>query len=109
MPFYSLDLDQFRLTLFEFMIGAVPLILIRIDKLSWSLILCFVNPIKILVFGSKDSDPDVRVYLENYSCEYDTDDSFNNMLAENQIRLNLKCMQLSWNWPFPPYEHSSYI
>ena len=54
-----------------------------------------MNPIKILVFGSKDSDPDVRVYLENYSCEYNTEDSFNNMLAENQIRLNLKCMQLS--------------
>ena len=68
-----------------------------------------MNPIKILVFGSKDSDPDVRVYLENCSCEYDTEDSFNNMLAENQIRLNLKCMQFSWNWPFPPYEHSSYI
>ena len=46
---------------------------------------------------------------ENGSCEYDTEDSFNNMLAVNQIRLNLKCMQLSWNWPFPPYEHSSYI
>ena len=53
-----------------------------------------MNPIKILVFGSKDSDPDVRVYLENYSCEYDTEDSFNNMLAENQIRLNLKCSSL---------------
>ena len=69
-PFYSLDDDQFRLTLFEFMNGSVPLILILINKLS----LC------------KDS--------ENGSCEYDTEDSFNNMLAVNQIRLNLKCSSL---------------
>ena len=31
---------------------------------------------------------------EDGSCEYDTEDSFNNMLAVNQIRLNLKCSSL---------------
>ena len=31
---------------------------------------------------------------ENGSCEYDSEDSFNNMLAVNQIRLNLKCSSL---------------
>lgn len=31
---------------------------------------------------------------ENGSCEYDTEDSFNNMLAVNQIRLNWKCSSL---------------
>ena len=42
----------------------------------------------------KDNDPDVNFYLENSSCEYYTEDSFNNMLAENQSRQNLKCSTL---------------
>ena len=38
----------------------------------------------------KDNDPDVNFYFKTVAV-----DSFNNMLAENHIRLNLKCMQLS--------------
>ena len=36
----------------------------------------------------------MNFYLENSSCEYYTKDSFNNILAENQSRLNLKCSTL---------------
>ena len=42
----------------------------------------------------KDNDPGVNFYLENCSCKYDTEDSFNNILAENQSLLNLKCSSL---------------
>ena len=42
----------------------------------------------------KDNDPDMNFYLENSSCEYYTEDSFNNMLAEEQSRLNLNCSNL---------------
>ena len=36
----------------------------------------------------------MNFYLENSSCEYYTEDSFNNMLAEEQSRLNLNCSNL---------------
>ena len=48
----------------------------------------------------KDNDPDVNFYLENGSCEYYTEDSFKNMLAENQSRLNLKCGTLETGLSF---------
>ena len=66
--------------------GSVLLILILINEFSESLILCFVNPIKILVFVKTVKTVAVNIY--------DTEDSFNNMLAVNQIRLNLKCSSL---------------
>ena len=47
------------------------------------------NP--LLCESYKDNDPDANFYLENRSCEYFTEDSFNNMLTEQQSRLNLNC------------------
>ena len=42
----------------------------------------------------------MNFYLENSSCEYYTEDSFKNMLAENQSRLNLKCGTLETGLSF---------
>ena len=42
----------------------------------------------------------MRFYLENSICEYYTEDSFKNMLAENQSRLNLKCSTLETGLSF---------
>ena len=42
----------------------------------------------------------MNFYLENSSCEYYTKDSFKNMLAENQSRLNLKCRTLETGLSF---------
>ena len=34
-------------------------------------------------------DPDANFYLNSSNCEYYTEDSFNNMLAEEKNRLNV--------------------
>ena len=86
MPFYNLDDDQFQLTLFEFMNGGtINFDPDRLAQLKFNPLLCKNFSL------CKDNDPDVNFYLENSSCEYYTEDSFKNMLAENQSRLNLKC------------------
>ena len=40
-----------------------------------------------------------NLVLKNSGCEYYTEDSFNNMLAENQSNLNLKCSTLETGLP----------
>ena len=89
MPFYNLDDDQFQLTLFEFMNGGtINFDPDRLAQLKFNPLLCESYKNFSLC---KDNDPDVNFYLENSSCEYYTEDSFKNVLAENQSRLNLKC------------------
>ena len=86
MPFYNLDDDQFRLTLFEFMNGGtINFDPDRLAQLKFNPLLCESYKNFSLC---KDKDPDVKFYLENSSCEYYTENSFKNMLAENQSRLN---------------------
>ena len=92
LPFYSLDDDQFRLTLFEFMNGGtINFDPDRLAQLKFNPLLCESYKNFSLC---KDNDPDINFYLENSSCEYYTEDSFNNMLAEEQSRLNLICSNL---------------
>ena len=93
-----MDDDQFRLTLFEFMNGgAINFDPDRLAQLKFNPLLCesYKN-----FSVCKDHDPDVNFYLENSSCEYYTEDSFKNMLAENQSRLNLKCGTLETGLSF---------
>ena len=87
MPFYNLDDDQFRLTLFEFINGGtINFDPDRLAQLKFNPLLCESYKNFSLC---KDNDPDVNFYLENSSCEYyNTENSFKNMLAENQSRLN---------------------
>ena len=80
MPFYNLDDDQFRLTLFEFMNGA-DFDPDRLAQLKFNPLLCESYKNFSLC---KENDPDVNFYSENSSCEYYTEDSFKNMLAKNQ-------------------------
>ena len=50
----------------------------------------------------KDNDSDIIFFfLENGSCEYYTEDSFNNMLANERSRLNLNCSSLESDLSFP--------
>ena len=92
LPFYNLDDDQFRLTLYEFMNGGtVNFDPDRLAQLKFNPLLC--ECYKNFSF-CKDNDLDMNFYLENSSCEYYTEDSFNNMLAEEQSRLNLNCGNL---------------
>ena len=64
MPFYNLDDDQFRLTLFEFMNGGT--INFDPDRLAQ----LKSNPLLCKNFSlCKDNDRDVNFYLENSSCE----------------------------------------
>ena len=90
LPFYNLDDDQFRLTLFEFMNGGtINFDPDRLAQLKFNPLLCeFYKNFTLC----KDNDPDI--YLENSSCEYYTEDSFNNMLAQEQSRLNLNSSNL---------------
>ena len=98
MPFYNLDDDQFRLTLFEFMNGGtINFDPDRLAQLKFNPLLCESYKNFSLC---KDNDPDVNFYLENSSCKYYTEDSFKNMLAENQSRLNLKCGTLETGLSF---------
>ena len=98
MPFYNLDDDQFRLTLFEFMNGGtINFDPDRLAQLKFNPLLCESNKNFSLC---KDNDPDVNFYLQSSSCEYYTEDSFKNMLAENQSRLNLKCGTLETGLSF---------
>ena len=92
LPFYNLDADQFRLTLFEFRNGGT----INFDpdglaQLKFNPLLCESYKNFSLC---KDNDPDINFLLENSSCEYYTEDSFNNMLVDEQSRLNLSCRSL---------------
>ena len=92
MPFYNLNDDQFRLTVFECMNGGtINFDPDRLAQLKFNPLLCESYKNFSLC---KDNDPDANFYLENSSCEYYTEDSFKNMLAENQSRLNLKCSTL---------------
>ena len=100
MPFYNVDNGPFWLTLFEFMNGGtINFDPDRLAQLTFNPLLCESYKNFSLC---KDNDPDVNFYLENSSCEYYTEDSFKNMLAENQSRLNLKCGTLETAWPFVP-------
>ena len=98
MPFYNLDDDEFRLTLIEFMNGGtINFDPDRLAQLKFNPLLCESYKNFSLC---KDNDPDMSFYLENNSCEYYTEDSFKNMLAENQSRLNLKYSTLESSLSF---------
>ena len=96
LPFYNLDDDQFRLTLFEFTNGcSINFDPDRLSQLKF-------NPLSCESYKNfslcKDNDPDVNFYLENCSCEYYyTEDGFNNLLAEqhqqNRVNLNCSCIE----------------
>ena len=87
LPFAHLDDDELRLALFEMSNGGS----IRFDpdklaSLKFNPLLCesFKN------FSlCKDNDPDANFYLNSSNCVYYTEDSFNNMLAEEKNRLNV--------------------
>ena len=82
LPFNNLDDGQFRLTLFEFMNGGtINFDPDRLAQLKFNPLLCESYKNFTLC---KDNDPDMNFYLENSSCEYYTEDSFNNMLAQEQ-------------------------
>ena len=88
LPFYNLDDDQFRLTLYEFMNGGtINFDPDRLAQLKFNPLLCESYKNFSLC---KDNNPDMNFYLENSSCENYTEDSFNNMSAEEQSRLNLR-------------------
>ena len=105
LPFYNLDDDQFRLTLFELRNGGtINFDPDRLAQLKFNPLLCqsYKNSNLCLC---KDNDPDKNFLLENSSCEYYTEDSFNNMLANEQSHLNLNCSSLESELS-RPYEHS---
>ena len=87
LPFAHLDDDELRLALFEMSNGGS--ICFDPDKLGS---LKF-NPLLCESFKNfslcKDNDPDANFYLNSSNCEYYTEDSFNNMLAEEKNRLNV--------------------
>ena len=89
LSFHNWDDNQFRLTLVEFMNGAT--INLGPDRLA-QLCECYKNFSLCL-----NNDPDILffLYFENSSCEYFTKDSLNNMLVEEQSRLNLNCSDLN--------------
>ena len=92
LPFYNSEDDQFSLTLFDFMNGgSINFDPDRLAQLKFNPLLCESYKNFSLC---KDNDPDMNFYLENSSCEYYAEDSFNNMLAEEQSRLDLNCSNL---------------
>ena len=109
LSFHNWDDNQFRLTLVEFMNGAtINLGPDRLAQLKFNSLLCECYKNFSLCLNN---DPDILffLYFENSSCECFTKDSLNNMLVEEQSRLNLNCSDLKSSFFFSPYELSWYI
>ena len=85
LPFCGLDDENFQLTLFEHSNGSVNFDPERLASLKF-------NPLLSTTYKNsslcKDLDPDHNFYLESDDCEYYTEGSFNNALAEGKSCLN---------------------
>ena len=85
LPFSHLDDDNFRLALFELNNGPMNDDAERFDSLKF-------NPLLSTSYRNfslcKDQDPDFNFYSQSHDCEYYTEGSFNNCLADLNINSN---------------------
>lgn len=87
LPFFSLDDDEFQLAIFEYLNGgSINFDADRLASLKFNPLLCESHKNFSLC---KDLDPDSNFYPNIDNCEYFTEASFNNMLTEQENRLNL--------------------
>ena len=93
LPFHDLDDNEFQIALFEFANGgSIRYDPDRLASLKFNPLLCESYKNFSLC---KDLNPDSNFFNEFGSCEYYSEDSFNNMLSEKQNRLNLDSMDVS--------------
>ena len=93
LPFHDLDDNEFQIALFEFANGvSIRYDPDRLASLKFNPLLCESYKNFSLC---KDLNPDSNFFNEIGSCEYYSEDSFNNMLSEEQNRLNLNSIDVS--------------
>ena len=93
LPFYHLDDNDFRLTLFQFKNSQINYDPDRLSSLKFNPFMSELNDNFSL---SKDIDPDFNFYSQAINCKYYSEGNFNKLLAKN-VNNNAKLSLLHLN------------